>query len=651
MTTVAGLGEANHKVQWCPACVIPTTLIQTNPSTKEIKDVQEGNLVLGIDGDYHKVTKTMSHIHKGPIYKIKVKCFGDTTLTPEHPMFAVRRDKKDFNNKTFKPYWTDAGLLNEGDYLAYPIPKKVEDLEYLELKWDLKETDTRSKPLPNKIPIGEDFLKLAGYFIAEGSIHKREIILTFSSKEMHLVNEAKATFKKLFNLESTIIERKNNSVDIRICSTPLILKFLEWFETGAAKKQIPRFLMLLPPEKQKSLIKGLWLGDGWVGKPRASYKTISLKLCEQVKLLLLRQGIVPNITINKAYKNHKTAYSVFVTGSKDFNKLAEIVGKEKMEEKKGKPPIQRDSNYAYLPIRKIETFDYEGEVYNLEVEGVESYVTSASLVHNCGDFPILLSIKTAISELGLDPKDVVVVSGIGCSGKLPHYVKTYGFEGLHGRALPPANAIKLANRNLIVIVVGGDGDGYGIGMGHFIHSMRRNLDIVYLVHNNQVYGLTTGQASPTTFKGTESKSTPFGVIEPPVNPLTTALSSHCTFIARGFAGDVKHLTELIKEGIKHKGFAFIDCMQPCVTYNKINTYKYFQDRCYKLSKDNHDPSNFQAAQEKATQWEREDKIPIGIVYQTQRQTYEDELPQIAEKPLVKQDISNVDIEPLMDEFS
>lgn len=269
----------------------------------------------------------------------------------------------------------------------------------------------------------------------------------------------------------------------------------------------------------------------------------------------------------------------------------------------------------------------------------------------CGDFGILLAVKNAISELGINPKDVVVASGVGCGSKLPHYIKTYGFEGLHGRALPPATGIKLANTALTVLAVGGDGDGYGIGIGHFIHTLRRNIDMTYIVENNQVYGLTTGQTSPTTAKGTATKSTPFGAIEVPINPLALALSAGGTFVARTFAGDLKHFTETIKKAIAHKGFAFIDCLQPCVTYNKVNTYQYYQQRCYKLEGTGHDVTNFDAAMQKAQEWTGQDvKIPIGVFYQVQHPTYEDELPQV-KVPLVKQPIDNIDIEPLMNEFA
>jgi len=266
----------------------------------------------------------------------------------------------------------------------------------------------------------------------------------------------------------------------------------------------------------------------------------------------------------------------------------------------------------------------------------------------CGNFPILHSLKQAIVELDLKPHNVVIFSGIGCSSKMPHWVNTYGFHGIHGRSLPIATGARLANNNLTVIAVGGDGDGYGIGIGHFIHAMRRNLDITYIVTNNQVYGLTTGQTSPTSDKGYATKSTPTGVIEMPINPIALAIASGATYISRGFSKEMRHLTKLIADGVRHKGFALVDVLQPCVTFNRKNTYEWFSERVYKLEEIDHDVTNKQTALMKSLEWN--DHIPIGLFYKETRLTYEDELPQIAKTPLVKQRIEDIDIRTLMDEF-
>ena len=221
------------------------------------------------------------------------------------------------------------------------------------------------------------------------------------------------------------------------------------------------------------------------------------------------------------------------------------------------------------------------------------------------------------------PKDILTVSGIGCSSNLPGFFRTYGFHSLHGRALPIATGAKLANPELTVIVTGGDGDGYGIGLGHFIHTIRRNLDLTYIVMDNQTYGLTTGQASPTTEKGVRTKSTPEGDLEMPVNPIALALVSGATFVARAFSGEPNHMAEVIAQAIRHKGFSLVDCFSPCVTYNKQNTYQWFRERVYKLEEKGHDPKNFNQALQKSFEWG--ERIPLGIFYETQEiPTYEEQ---------------------------
>lgn len=269
----------------------------------------------------------------------------------------------------------------------------------------------------------------------------------------------------------------------------------------------------------------------------------------------------------------------------------------------------------------------------------------------CGDFGMVMAIKTALTELNIPPHMTAIASGIGCSGKAPHYIHSYGFESLHGRSVPCASAIKLANHDLTVIAEGGDGDGYGIGMEHFMHVMRRNYDMTYIVHNNQIYGLTTGQASPTTMQGMKSKSTPHGVLETSFNPIATAIASGATYVARGFAGDMRHLTDLIKGAITHKGFALVDVFQPCVTFNKTNTYQWFQQRVYKLD-GAHNPKDQDAALAKAFEQEKTnyEKLPIGLFYQEERPTYEGQLPQLKKGPLVSQSLDKIDLSAAYADF-
>jgi len=231
----------------------------------------------------------------------------------------------------------------------------------------------------------------------------------------------------------------------------------------------------------------------------------------------------------------------------------------------------------------------------------------------CGDFGVLKSLKEAILELGIPPHKVLVVSGIGCSSNLPGFINTYGMHTLHGRALAVATGVKLGNHELKVIATGGDGDGFGIGGNHFMHTMRRNVDLTYIVMDNQIYGLTTGQTSPTSRKGMKTKSTPFGNVENPINPIPLAIVGGATYVARGFSGKQKHLVELLKGAIQHKGFAFVDVFSPCVTYNKDNTYQFFNPRVKILEEQGHDAADFQKAMEKGYQW-GDDGIPIGLFW-------------------------------------
>ncbi|MFH1591360.1 MAG: 2-oxoacid:ferredoxin oxidoreductase subunit beta [archaeon] len=264
----------------------------------------------------------------------------------------------------------------------------------------------------------------------------------------------------------------------------------------------------------------------------------------------------------------------------------------------------------------------------------------------CGDFTILATLKNAVAELGLDPKDTVIVSGIGCGSKTPHYVKTYGFEGLHGRGLPVAQAIKLANHKLHVIMIAGDGDVYGIGLNHLMHAMRRNVDVTCLVQNNMVYGLTKGQTSPTSAQGFKTGSTPTGVLELPVNPIALGLGSDAGFLARGYNLDINHLKSLFMQAITHKGFSLVDVFQVCAVWNKVNTPAWFKERLYRLEDDSHDSADREAAEKKGREWG--DRIPIGLFYKEDRPTYEDGLFQIKDKALVDHDLGKVDVGPYLD---
>lgn len=234
----------------------------------------------------------------------------------------------------------------------------------------------------------------------------------------------------------------------------------------------------------------------------------------------------------------------------------------------------------------------------------------------CGDFGVLNGLQKVCADLGLRPHEILTVSGIGCSSNFPGYFNAYGMHTLHGRALAVATGAKMANHELTVIVTGGDGDGYGIGGNHFTHIARRNVDLTYIVMNNQIYGLTTGQISPTSDEGMKTKSTPFGNVEHPINPITAAIMNGATFVARGFSSHGKQLTNLMKQAIQHKGFALVDIFSPCVTFNHDNTYEFFRPRIQKLEDENHDTSDWKTACDKAMAWG--DTIYTGLFFQIGR---------------------------------
>lgn len=256
----------------------------------------------------------------------------------------------------------------------------------------------------------------------------------------------------------------------------------------------------------------------------------------------------------------------------------------------------------------------------------------------CGDFSVQASIQRAAANVGLEPEDLAVVSGIGCSGRISGYINSYGFHGIHGRSLPIAQGLKMANRDLTVIASGGDGDGFAIGMGHTIHAIRRNMNITYIVMDNQIYGLTKGQTSPRSATGFKTKSTPEGSIEKALSPIEIALAAGATFVAQSFSSNLKQLTHLIEEGLKHEGFSFINVFSPCVTFNKINTYDWFKEHIVDLDEDQgYDPTNRVMAMSKVMETE---SLCCGLIYRNPSQeSYENLVPGFSKQPLYDQNLS------------
>lgn len=237
----------------------------------------------------------------------------------------------------------------------------------------------------------------------------------------------------------------------------------------------------------------------------------------------------------------------------------------------------------------------------------------------CGNFGIQDALKQALYELNFDSKNVLVVSGIGQAAKMPHYINCNGFNGLHGRALPAALGAHVANPNLKIIVSSGDGDSYGEGGNHFLHNIRRNIDIVHMVHNNQIYGLTKGQGSPTTDSGQKTSLQTDGVLLDPLNPIALAISLNCSFIARAFSGDIKQLVQILKQAIEHKGYSYIDILQPCISFNKVNTFKWYKERAFYVD-DSYDPYDRIKAFETSLKW-GDDGIALGVLYKNDKIPY------------------------------
>ncbi|KPK02032.1 MAG: 2-oxoacid ferredoxin oxidoreductase [Nitrospira bacterium SG8_35_4] len=265
----------------------------------------------------------------------------------------------------------------------------------------------------------------------------------------------------------------------------------------------------------------------------------------------------------------------------------------------------------------------------------------------CGNFSILKSFKDAMVGMGIEPHQLTVVSGIGQAAKFPHYIRCNTFNGLHGRALPVATGIRLANHEQRVLVFTGDGDCYGEGGNHLTHAIRRNVNIKLFVHDNQIYGLTKGQASPTTMEGTKTKNQPFGVFSEQLNPIALAIALDCSFVARGFSGDMEHLSGLMRAAVNHNGFSLVDILQPCVTFNKVNTYEWYKQRVYTIEPE-HNPEDKMEAFRRAQEWG--DRIPIGILYKNNRTSYEERIPVIQEMPLLRHSFEVSKVEVTLNEF-
>lgn len=672
---------------WCPGCLTGDTLVIGNPSVKQLLEVEPGDRILTAEGEYKPVAARLEHHHSGLLYHVKVKCFGELKATPEHPFVAVRRAwGRHKHNGRFPIEKVEAAKLRVGDYLVFPVMRQVVDIERFPIALSKRHKDTGSREPHAWVGVDGDFLRLLGYYIAGGISHKRSLVFSLRNGEADLCYDILSLVGRIFSLSGTIVDGRDggDGIDVVFDSSYLAEIFGETFGRNADDRRIPHELMFLHPSKQAGLLRGLWRGDGDFKRSKARFTTTSVVLAEQVKLLLLRQEIVPLVDTEPARGDHKTVYSLCVSYWRDYNSLAQMVGsRERKAENRGKRSSLLKDGRVYLPVSRIETSPYDGQVYDLTMDDPgHTFVTAAGASGNCGDFGILSAIQMALAEMDVDSDKVAVVSGVGCSSKTPHYLNAYGVHTLHGRSLPFATGIKLSDPGLEVIACGGDGDGLGIGAGHFVNAGRRNLDMAYMIFDNGVYGLTKGQASPTLKLGMKTKALPMANINQGINPLMLALAAGYTFVARGYAYDVRHLKELIKKAVLHKGFAFLDVLQPCPTYNDILTKEYwagegFVDaagrqipRTYKL-----EDAGFEAVVKTQETDEMEEKIkqammksfefgdhtPIGVFYQNEHiPTYEERLaqrvPGYLERPPAKEMVSLPDGSPaalvsgLLEEF-
>jgi nitrogen fixation NifU-like protein len=438
-------------------CLPTTSLVQTNPSLYSIETLNIGSDVLDDKGRYSKISKIFERDYSGKIVKITSR-LGAVKLTPNHLIKSIIVPKEDRylrikNKQSLLAAWHHATELKRNDILLYPIPKVIRDVKTIEIDVPKYKYDFRSKKIPTSIPIDGEFLRLAGYFIAEGDTvtgmcHVR-LTLSFGSHETEYISDAIDLFKKIFNLNPTTktLEKRNTTV-IFVNNVHVTRFFNRMFGKGCINKNIPEFMLFLPIEKQKELIKGLWRGDGFVNTkiPRAGFSTTSYKLAQQVKFLLIRQGIIPSIYVEKEKVvkgvKHRESYRIHV-GSWSILKLAKLL-EVKICEKELTHDSWTDKNYIYTPITSVFTELYKGKVHNLEVKNTHSFATDAALLHNCGDI-MELYIKVKKNKKGKEIISDIKFQTFGCVVALA--VSSMLTEIAKGKNLD--DAIKISNADIL----------------------------------------------------------------------------------------------------------------------------------------------------------------------------------------------------------
>jgi len=377
-----------------PVCLAPHTTIFTNASTIPIMDATTNLKVLGHDGEYHQILKTIARPYKGTMHRIVAHNLGSTSVTPDHHILAFKASHflRKYRSRTrCIRDWYAASELEKGDVLLYPVPSETVDIEQISLDVERPKYDFRSKMLPNKIRIDSDFLRLTGYYLSEGYVRIPRsggtLGFVFNSKEKDYIEDVILSCKRIFGLEPTKTTTGRSSADITFHSARLARFFSKHFGKDASRKQVPYWEILLPPQKQEALLCGIWRGDGYITNRVAKFVTISERLAFQVRNMLLRQEIIFSFLRQSAYAIHKKSYSIFVQDDKSLERLARIVGVELTIPRKLKNHHKAwiENAYLHVPIWRVESFKYDGFVHNLEVEGSHSYVSDSMALHNCGD--------------------------------------------------------------------------------------------------------------------------------------------------------------------------------------------------------------------------------------------------------------------------
>ncbi len=403
-----GIGNVGN-----PVCVPPATLISCNSSIEEIKTIEKGKFVLSHDGMYHKVSRVYRRLYRNLLVNIKIHNLGEVFLTPEHHVLALKASDlryKFSQSKKRAPDWYAAQELRKGDIMMYPIPTEETELEWIKIDEPRPKYDFKSKPLPEKIAVTDDFLRLAGYYLAEGYVCtdkcKGKVGFVFGATEGRFVDDVTTVMKDSFGLDVGSRRTVRNAIDIVFYSARLARVFEKLFGKGAANKKMPHSFILLPQKKQRSLICGLWRGDGCINNRGAKYVTISMQLAHQIKLLLLRQRIIFSFLAVEEKGVHKKNYCIYVKEEGSLKKLADIVGVGVYRPAKLKNTHKCwfGENFFYSPVKKIGWKPYGGMIYNLEVEGAHSYVAEAATLHNCGDIMRLYIKVDPANEVITDAK-------------------------------------------------------------------------------------------------------------------------------------------------------------------------------------------------------------------------------------------------------